>query len=118
MLAKININSGAFSNLLDYSDIYSELQVPITSCSLSILDDTVFIGYSRIDYDTSMTNKTNMVFKFNIENKDSNDGSNIIDPFEKSVFIFPESFIKTDSSRQIDCEPLRIFNDIDNYRLT
>ena len=113
MLAKININY-----LLDYSDIYTEKQVPIISYSLSILDDIVFIGYSQIDYDGSMTNKTNMVFKFNIENKDSNDGPNIIDPFEKSVFIFPESFIKTNSSKQIDCEPLRISNDIDNYRLT
>ena len=117
LLTKININSGAFLNLLDYSQIDSGLEVPITSCSLSILENTVFIGYTRIDYYDSETNKTNMVFKFNISDKDSSSGPIIVEPFQFNIFIFPKSFIKTNSSRQISCEPLRISNELESYRL-
>ena len=117
LLTKININSGAFLNLLDYSQIDSGLEVPISSCSLSILENTIFIGYTQIDYYDSETNKTNMVFKFNISDKDSSSGPIIAEPFQSNIFIFPKSFIKTNSSRQISCEPLRISNELESYRL-
>ena len=117
LLAKININSGEFLNLLEYSDIDSEFQVPITSCSLSILDNTVFITYNRIEYFDSKVNKTNIVFKFNIEDRDASGGQIIPDHFQPNAFTFPESFLKTNSSMQISCEPLRISNELESYRL-
>ena len=52
LLTKININNGDFSSLLGYSDIDSslELGIPLASCSLSNLENTIFIGYSKIYY--------------------------------------------------------------------
>ena len=52
-LAKINLNNGNFTNLLDYSYFNNQdinLKVPNTSCSLSIINDTLFIGYTHLDY--------------------------------------------------------------------
>ena len=52
-----------------------------------------------------------------MQNKDSEDGP-ILDPnSEKKVFTFPKSTSKTDSSRQIICQPLKILNENQNFRL-
>ena len=110
LLTKININTGDYSSLLNYSDINNEnitLEIPITSCSLSIMDNIIFIGYSRIDYLETETNKTNILIKFNITNIDLESGPELETPFEKKIFVFPNSTIKTESSRQISCEPLK-----------
>ena len=125
LLTKININNGDFSSLLGYSDLDSslELEIPVTSCSLSILDNTIFVGYSKIIYyneddsDATKTNKTNIVIKLNIKNKNSESGPDIDIAIPKKFFIFPEPTIKTDSNRQILCEPLRVINDLTDYRL-
>ena len=117
LLTKININTGVFSSLLSYSEINSGLEIPITSCSLSILDDYIFIGYSRIDSYATGTNKTNILIKIQIAFNSGNDPI-INTEFEKIIFTFPKSTIKTNSSRQISCEALRFNNKNDgSYRL-
>ena len=122
LLVKIKLSDGSSSSIADYS-LFDDLQldVPTTSCSLSILNNTIFIGYSKIDYYETETNKTIFLIKFSIKNKDSDDGPDIDDYEEKKYFIFPESVKKTDSSRQISCEPLKITNfknhNCSDYRL-
>ena len=119
LLTKINLNNGMSTSLLNY-DIFStelNLNVPITSCSLSIIENTIFIGYTRIDYFEEETNKTNIVMRFNITNKESDDGPDIDNLVEKKYFVFPKSVIKTESTKQISCEPLRITKNTTYYRL-
>ena len=113
-LAKINLNNGNFTNLLNYS--YFDLEVPNTSCSLSIIDDTLYFGYTRLDYYEEQINRTNFVLRLNMINKDSIDGPelNLSASFKKLQFNI--SSIKTDSRRQIACEPVKIEND-DDFRL-
>ena len=119
LLTKINLNSGESTSLLSYDTFSTELNldIPITSCSLSIIENTVFIGYTRIDYFEKETNKTNIVMRFNITNKESDSGPDIDDSVEKKFFVFPKSVIKTGSTKQISCEPLRITKNITYYRL-
>ena len=119
LLTKIKLNDGSFSSLLDYTDIDPELNlsIPITSCSISFIDNIVFIGYSEINYYPDEINKTNIIFKINILNKDSEDGPDLDINSKIEFFIFTNSTKKTDSTRQISCEPLKIQNDINNYRL-
>ena len=113
LLTKININNGQFSSLLSYSDINQNLQIPITICSLSSMGEYVFIGYSKIEYYPKQTNKTNIVIKLKIGNIGSDpylDGN-----FGKKIVNF-QSSIKTDSARQISCEPLK-YGSANNFRL-
>ena len=116
LLARIKINDGDYTSLLSYSDIsiYPNLGIPITICSLSSMDNFVFIGYSRIDYNQIQTNKTNFIIKLKISYDYS--GNPILDSSVKQFYQFPSS-IKTPSSRQISCEPLRYKNDNNNFRL-
>jgi len=120
LLTKININDGSFSSLLNYSDAESsslKFQIPITSCSLSILENLIFIGYSQIEYYEKETNKTNFIIRLNITNKDSDDGPEIDSDVTEKIFKFPKSGIKTNSPKQIDCEPVRLKSKTSNYRL-
>ena len=78
------------------------------------MDNFVFIGYSRIDYNQIQTNKTNFIIKLKISYDYS--GNPILDSSVKQFYQFPSS-IKTPSSRQISCEPLRYKNDNNNFRL-
>ena len=122
LLTKINLVDGSYSNLIGYSEIDNSLNldIPITSCSLSIYENIIFIGYSRINYyevingnDTEIiSNKTNIIIKLNIDNIQSN--FNIIN---KNFFIFPISTTLTPSPRQISCQPLKILNEENDYRL-
>ena len=118
LLTKIKFNNGESTSLLNYNTFSTELNldIPITSCSLSIIENTIFIGYTRIDYFEKETNKTNIVIRFNITNKESDNGPVIDDSVEKKYFVFPKSVIKTNSTKQISCEPLRITNNISYYR--
>ena len=114
LLIKLNLSDNdpsSYFSMINY-DYFNDLQltVPITTCSLSILDNMVFIGYTRIDYYENETNKTNIIFKFYLKNLNDNNGPDFDEDKENKYFIFPESTIKTDSSRQISCEPLYIFN--------
>ena len=122
-LGKIRLSDGTFTSLLSYTNIgtYSSLDIPIKICSLSNIDNTIFIGYSKIEYfeETDETNKTNIIFQIEITNKEDTDNGPVIDDLvEIKSFQFPKSTIMTSSSRQISCEPLRIKDDINNeYRL-
>ena len=93
LLTKININDGSFSSLLGYSDIDSSLNlpIPITACSLSFIDNTIFIGYSEINYYPEEINKTNIIIKIDIINKDSDDGPDINTNTQIKYFIFTNS---------------------------
>ena len=122
-LGKISLSDGNFISLLSYENIstYSSLEIPIKICSLSNIDNTIFIGYSKIEYfeETNEMNKTNIIFQIDITNKDSTTEGPLIDVSEKiKSFQFPKSTVITSSSRQISCEPLKIKDDIKNeYRL-
>ena len=119
-LGKINLSTGNFISMLTYSDIGISpgLEIPITLCSLSNIDDTIFIGYSRIDYFDTEINKTNIVFKLNILNKESiEEGPSLDNNIEIKYFVFPQSTVKTSSLRQISCEPIKITDDPSQYRL-
>ena len=119
LLTKININNGQYSSLLEYNQITINpgLEIPITTCSISTINDFIFIAYSRIEYYDTQTNKTHILIELKMQNKDSEDGP-ILDPnSEKKVFTFPNSTSKTDSSRQIICQPLKILNENQNFRL-
>ena len=120
LLTKINIKNGEFSSLLNYSDDQLSdlnLEIPITTCSLSNIDNTIFIGYTRIDYYENQINKTNLVIRFNITNTSSNNGPDFNPSSAIKYFIFTKSGIKADSTRQIACQPLRLTYDKNNYRL-
>ena len=113
-LTKINLNNGKFTNLLNYS--YFNLKVPNTSCSLSIINDTLFFGYTRLDYYEDQINRTNFVLRLIMINQDSIDGPELNLSASIKRLKFNSSSIKTDSRRQIGCEPLKIVND-DDFRL-
>ena len=120
LLTKININDGSFSSLLNYSDVESsslKFQIPITSCSLSNLDNLIFIGYSQIEYYEKETNKSNFIIRLNITNRDSDDGPEFDSNVPEKIFKFPKSTIKTNSTKQIDCQPVRIKSQNSKYRL-
>ena len=120
LLTKININNGEFSTLINYNEITIEpiLEIPITTCSLSFYNNYIFIGYSRIEYFESEINKTNILIKLELNDINNyEEGPNLNTEFPPKIFIFPNSTIKTNSFRQISCEPLNIKNDINNYRL-
>ena len=109
LLTKININTGFSTSLLNYSNIENiSLDIPITSCSLSNINNIIFIGYTRIDYFEKEVNKTNIIIRFNITNINSENGPELEEPFDIKIFVFPNSTIKTNSSRQISCETLKI----------
>ena len=117
-LGKIDLRDGSFIPLLTYDGTDTALEIPTTSCSLSNMDDTIFIGYSKIEQYPTETNKTNIIFKINIKNKeDTSDGPNLIYPLQIKSFRFPQSTKLTSSSRQISCEPVRIKDNTDEYRL-
>jgi hypothetical protein len=118
-LTKINLNNGNFTNLIDYSYFNNQdidLKVPNTSCSLSIINDTLFIGYTHLDYYSEQINRTNFVLRLIMLDKDSINGPEINFTASKKKLNFNSTSIKTDSRRQIACEPLKIEND-DDFRL-
>ena len=123
LLGKISLTDGSFTSLLDYTDsrITQTLDIPITICSLSSIDNTIFIGYSKIEYfaDTDETNKTNIIFELDITNKDDIINGPLIDELkELKCFVYPKSIVVSPSARQISCEPIRIKDDANNeFRL-
>jgi hypothetical protein len=114
-LGKININTGDYSSLIQYTDIQTqfELTVPTTICSLSIFNNLVFIGYTKMS--TNNNNKTNIVIRANILNKEGNPSIQLSN--NKNFFIFPKTYYKTTSIRQIGCEVVNHTEDFNTYRL-
>ena len=116
-LTKININNGISSSLINYENINisPNLEIPKTTCSISTIYNFIFIAYSRID--ETKTYKTNIVFKLQIKNKDSEDGPILDSSFQIKMFIFPNYAYIENASRQIICQPLKVSNDNSIYRL-
>ena len=120
-LGKINLSTGRFVSLLSYSQIEDTLndtdtlQIPEAICSLSNIDDTIFIGYSKI---VNWNESYNTIFKFEIENKnDIDNGPTLVNSEEIKSFFFAKLKLETSSLRQISCEPLKILGDPTDYRL-
>ena len=114
LLGKININTGAYSPLIQYTDIQTtfELTVPKTICSLSIFNNLVFIGYTKIN---TNGNKTNIVIRANILNKENDPTIELSE--NSNFFVFPKTYYKTTSIRQIGCEVVNHKDHSDVYRL-
>ena len=115
LLTKININNGEYSSLVSYSDILTStsLSVPSTICSISLFENMVFIGYAQV----KDSNKTNIVIRINIKDKDSTSGPIKDTSSEIIYFIFPNQYVMSKSIRQIICEVIYIINDESKYRL-
>jgi len=107
LLAKININTGDSSNLLDYTDVSIEdgntLVPPAQICSLSIFENIVHIAISQsYTKDDILFNKY-YIIKFTLTTDDNS--SPIIDSsIEKKIFKFPEEYKKAITMRQLSCE--------------
>ena len=120
LLSKINVKNGNFSSLLNYSDIKInefKFEKPIASCSLSIIENTIFIGYTKINYFEDQINRTNVLIKLNITNLNSSEGPDINRNDSKKYFIFPKTETNTRSKKHIACEPVRIKSDLYNFRI-
>ena len=118
-LAKINLSTGNFVSLIDYtnSKISEEVEgIPSHICSLSNIDNLIFIGYTKIDESINPKTKTTILYKINISNKESTSDGPIIDGSIISL-LFGESELETSSARQISCEPLKIQDYPSEYRL-
>ena len=121
-LAKINLNSGAYTPLIEY-DYYSSptLSVPSRSCSISIFDDYAFVGYSQnfraSDGWSYYYYRTMTVLKIPITNINSQNGPTFDSYYTTYYHTFPSSDILTNSSSDIACETLKISNNINYYRV-
>ncbi len=103
---------------MSYSEIgeSTALEIPKAICSLSNMDNTVFIGYSKIEEDSDGDHITNVVFQIAIKDKESIDDGPSIDNSEEIQSLYYERTTKeTSSMRQISCEALRITNNPDVY---
>ena len=117
-LTKIKLSDGSFTSLLSYTDVTPSLEKPLKSCSLSNIDNTIFIGYSKIVYSGAQTNVSNIIFKLDITDKNNiNSGPSIANLNNIETFTYPKMTTFTSSSRHISCEPLRILADTSDYRL-
>ena len=119
-LGKINLSNGEFTALLSYSEILSlkTLEIPEYICSLSNIDNDIFIAYSEIITADIEKKSSNTIFKIIIENKDSTeDGPTLLNTEGIKMFDFGGIPIETSSIRQVSCEPLRIVDNPDIYRL-
>ena len=115
LLTKININTGEFTSLLQYSDISTdlELKTPENVCSISIFENLIFIAYSII----SDTTRNNIVIRVNIKNKNDSNGPTIDTIYEKKYYIYSIAYAELVSIRHFACEAIYIENDESNYRL-
>ena len=120
-LGKINLSTGTFNSLLTYEeiDISPKLEIPKAICSLSNIENNVFIGYSRIEEDIDNDFTTNIIFKINIDNIGLiEEGPSLDNSAEKKIFSYSRVKKETSSLRQISCEPIKILEDPnDDYRL-
>lgn len=119
-LGKINLSTGVFVSLLSYSDLDSSetLEIPKAICSLSNIDNIVFIAYSKIEDISDEKMITKLLFKINIINKESTEEGPAIDTSKEfDDFTIAQEKMDSPSLRQISCEPVRIHDNINDYRL-
>ena len=114
LLSKLNINSGSYISLIDYSE-YNTIVVSNTSCCISIFEDIVFIVIGQ----TNPQNKNiNNVIKFNIANKGDLDNGPIINTnIDKIFYTFPFDILRSNTSRDISCETILVQDKENEYRL-
>ena len=115
LLTKININTGEFTSLLQYTDISAniELTLPENVCSISIFENLVFIAYSII----SDTIKNNIVIRVNIANKDDSNGPTLDTNYQIKYYNYQITKTDLTSIRHFACEAIYISNNVNNYRL-
>ena len=119
-LGKINLSNGNFISIISYENPIDSksIQVPQTICSLSNIDDTIFIGYTEIEEEHEQLYRTNTVFKINIINKLSiEEGPSLDTSVDIKHLSFGRSKKETTSLRQISCEALQAKDNSDEYRL-
>ncbi len=106
LLTQISLIDGASKSFLNYSsiNITPQLTVPTKTCSISTANYMIYIGYSR-DNGNNITNIL-IKLKWNIKDVEVPSYNSTYTPL---VFTFPKNTAKTDSSRQISCQPLSIF---------
>ena len=126
-LGKINLSTGNFVSLLSYSDVDEDVGIiPRTICSLSNIDNIVFIGTSKFKEVGDETKKWYIISKITIKNKDLIDEGPSIDAsvdikYFSSIRYEGENEViekmETPSLRQVSCEPLYILDNPSEYRL-
>ena len=122
LLAKININTGESTPLLNYRgnngalNIADNLDIPIIPCSLVKNKEFIFIAYTKIDYYQNSINKTHTIFKFALLNNTIKENPCLNQTFSRKYTI-PYPTIKTESLNQIQCQPLKINNNKDYYNI-
>ena len=104
LLSKINLNTLIYTPLLSYSDIDESLEAPSNICSLSMIDNIVYIAFSQPS--TSSTTKIYIkVIKIILNSQNDLNNGPIID--NKINFTFPKEYEKYNYDRHISCEPTR-----------
>ena len=120
-LGKINLLTGDFQSLVSYSDVDSSrtLEIPQAICSLSNIEDIIFIGYSEIKQESDGKKSYNTIYKITIKNKNFiDDGPSLDDTFEiERKDIEAAIDVVSSSLRQISCEPLNIVDNPNDYNL-
>ena len=119
-LGKINLSTGNFESLISYSkfDPDDNIGIPQAICSLSNIDNIIFVGHSNIQGNGEIKNVTKTLFRLSIKNKDSIDAGPILDDsIEIKNCLFSKGKMESPSIRQISCEPLRIKESTNDYRL-
>ena len=120
-LGKINLLTGDFQSLVSYSDVDSSrtLEIPQAICSLSNIEDIIFIGYSEIKQESDGKKSYNTIYKITIKNKNFiDDGPSLDDTIEiERKDIEAAIDVVSSSLRQISCEPLNIVDNPNDYNL-
>ena len=109
LLGYININTGSFKNLLNYSEINvsPELTVPKTICSIRISENMAIIGYNQLD--TENGNKTFILIKVDIKINDGNEPE--IDTSNEEIKFYKDfSVFRTNTLRQIVCDTINMID--------
>ena len=107
LLGYININTGSFKNLLNYSEINvsPELTVPNTICSIRVSENMAIIGYNQLDIFNG--NKTFILIKVDIKINDGNEPE--IDTSNEEIKFYKDfSLFKTNTLRQIVCDTINM----------
>ena len=113
LLSKIKIETGEEEPLLTYSIFNLDISNLNYLCSISILDNIVYIGISQI-IDNSLKNN---IIKVELINNNDNNGPIVNDKILFSFNYQLTNLNKIIYKRQISCEIIEPINDLNNPRL-
>ena len=103
LLTKININTGNNTSLLDYP-YKNSTYLPEYYCSISLLDNIVYITITTNSTDQNKYKLIHKAFKIFLDNNSNEDeGPNFND---SKNFSFPSEYDKLNMTRQIICETI------------